>query len=135
VVNFSSDLVQFELLFMNSIKFDLVALFGFSPPGSEICQSNYLLYFCSALEVRFDIKTHRPLAATGSDIHQYCRSFLIHFLQMVLLVSVLSHYAYEPFHDEISSNLLQYSWKDYIAPGHLGNNLSAACEYFPTLIQ
>lgn len=95
------------------------ALCGFSPHSVEDSLSNYCLYYSSVIEFVFDSKTRRPARASRQDVIQKGKSFVMNFMLIILLISFMEEYAYQPF------SVPKQGFK-HIQPSHIGNNLIAA---------
>jgi len=82
------------------------ALCGFSPHSVEDSLSNYCLYYSSVIEFVFDSKTRRPAKATRQDVIQKGKTFALNFMLIILLISFMEAYIYEPFNDWYIANNL-----------------------------
>jgi len=106
------------------------AIYGFAPDSTTITFKTYFFYWLAPVEheIRQDSKnksTSMPVAATLPYFIETAHAFLIGFLKMSLLFSLLS-----PFHFRIfatpSNNGEVWKINDYVGIGNLINNFLVA---------
>ena len=107
---------------------------GFSPPAVEESFTNYILYFTSFLEVKFDPKTKRVLRATMSEATSISKELL---KSLFIAGAVLSLFRqekrpyFEPFESNFDANT--NSWVGLITGSFdvnvFRNNIATAIIY------
>ena len=111
-----------------------LVLNGFSPPTVEESFTNYILYFTSFLEVKFDPKTKRAVSATMSDAVHIAQEFI---KSLFIAGAVLSLFRqekrpyFEPFESNFDANTS--SWVGLITGSFdvnvFRNNIATAIIY------
>jgi len=103
----------------------LEAMYGFSPPAVEARVTNYMLYYGSVIEFVFDAKTNHPIKSTIQEALAKAKRFLIFYLFLGILLSVLEPCSYAPI-DTRRDHTFGSTMSDFLHPGHLANNFAVA---------
>jgi hypothetical protein len=72
-------------------------MYGFHPIGVDTSFQTYFIYSLIPMEIKIDPKTKNPVKVTLSYVMSKSSQFLIGFLKVSALISVLSPSDYSPF--------------------------------------
>lgn len=98
------------------------AVFGFSPHSVESSYKNYILYYATGVEIEYDKRKLRPVAATFDEKVTSLQNFLMCLVVLGLYKSIFGPYNYEPFQTTANGNEPGYDWKDIFDLNLLCNN-------------
>ena len=101
------------------------AMFGYSPHSVEKKYTNYMLYYCAAIEIQFDPKTNRPIRASFKDAVNATRSFLMYVCILGSYKSIVGSSLCEPFQSNANGNDPHYNLMDIFDVNLLRNNFVA----------
>lgn len=92
-------------------------------PTAEASVSNYLLFYTSLVEVKYDAETTKPLSLTEAEIAKRLWRILIQYLLLAVVYSLVIQYSFAPFSVPKEAHTLDHTIPDLFHLGHLGNNL------------
>eukprot|EP00550_Attheya_septentrionalis_P000033 CAMPEP_0198285098 /NCGR_PEP_ID=MMETSP1449-20131203/4414_1 /TAXON_ID=420275 /ORGANISM="Attheya septentrionalis, Strain CCMP2084" /LENGTH=324 /DNA_ID=CAMNT_0043982361 /DNA_START=387 /DNA_END=1358 /DNA_ORIENTATION=- len=98
------------------------AMYGFCPPFVEASPASYAIYSASAMELKYDPKTGKPMKATTKEKLQRIGKFGIYVVVLGGYLSVVAPFNYMPFEGpgaDVSGFMKLFS------AGQLLNNLAA----------
>jgi hypothetical protein len=104
------------------LPFIFEAMYGFCPPFVEASPASYAIYSASAMELKYDPKTGKPMKATTKEKLQRIGKFGIYVVVLGGYLSVVAPFNYMPFEGpgaDVSGFMKLFS------AGQLLNNLAA----------
>ena len=116
----------------------LEAMYGYSPQSSnnnvsivETSMHNYKLYFSFPGEIIFNTETKLPSSSKRNDIKRLFILFMIQYLCLGMLYSILIPMNYAPFGNSISFCYMPFSFFGSCCTilDKLMNNFILACKY------
>jgi hypothetical protein len=84
-----------------------------------------MLYYGSVIEFVFDAKTNHPIKSTTKEALAKAKRFLIFYLFLGILFSILEPCSYAPI-DTRRDRTFGSTMSDFLHPGHLANNFAVA---------
>jgi len=103
----------------------LEALNGFSPDGSKVSLTAYIVYFMTLVETKYDRDTKQSIKPAKLDIGKDIVKFIYSFILLGLYSSILHHYNFELYTDH-GVYPFNYSIWDLLSFGHLAKHLVLA---------
>lgn len=102
------------------------AMFGYSPHSVEKTYTNYMIYYCAAIEIQFDPQTNRPIRSSFKDSVNAIKNFLMCACILGSYKSIFCSNLCEPFQSSANGNDPHYNLMDIFDLNLLRNNFVAA---------